>query len=461
MSLGQWAACGATGLLIASSLTAYAGYRDALGIETEQVDTDAWGERPDQVEGVHNILLLGGDNESQGRRPDVLVVVNVNVDRGAVTMVNLPRDLIVDIPPCEPVDGSSGWPGGPQQLNHAASYGGLDCLGNTVEKTTDIRLDHMVMVDFAGFETIVDTLGGVELCIPEPIDDPKAHLELDAGVQTLGGREALGLARSRDSTEFKDDMGRIQSQQRLIGAILREVTSGETLSSPTTLYDFLGSVTDSMVTDDGFTVDKMAELAIAMREVDLSRVTMVMVPVVNSLTHEYKVEPEEPQAGELFAAVAAGEVLPGEEGDDGAEEPAEEDRPADPEEPAVEPADVSVRVVNGTGVTGLAGQVGSLLGERGFDVTGVGDPAEGVPAVTTVYHGPDQRAHAEELASVLANARLEEAAGLGGELELVMVPQDWDGFADSGSGSHSGEDGDAGALAGLDTASAAEDGAVC
>ncbi|NKY96140.1 LCP family protein [Nocardiopsis alborubida] len=457
MSLGQWVACAATGLLIAGSLTAYAGYRDALAIETEQMDTDAWGDRPAQVEGVHNILLLGGDNESQGRRPDVLVVVNVNVDRGAVTMVNLPRDLIVDIPPCEPVDGSSGWPGGPQQINHAASYGGLDCLGNTVERTTDIRLDHMVMVDFAGFENIVDTLGGVELCIPQPISDPKAHLELEAGVQTLRGREALGLARSRDSTRFKDDMGRIESQQRLIGAILREVTSGGTLSSPTTLYDFLGSVTDSMVTDDGFTVDKMAELAIAMREVDLSRVTMVMVPVVNSRTHEHKVEPKEPEAGELFAAVAAGEVLPEEEGDDGAEG----DGPTDPEEPAVEPADVSVRVVNGTGVTGLAGQVGTLLGERGFDVTGVGDPVGSVPSATTVYHGPGQRAHAEELASVLANARLEEAADLGGELELVMVPQDWDGFADSGSGSHSAADGDAGALAGLDTASAAEDGAVC
>jgi LCP family protein required for cell wall assembly len=459
MSLGQWVACGATGLLIAGSLTAYAGYRDALAIETEQVDTDAWGDRPDQVEGVHNILLLGGDNESRGRRPDVLVVVNVNVDRGAVTMVNLPRDLIVDIPPCEPVDGSSGWPGGPQQLNHAATYGGLDCLGNTVEKTTDIRLDHMVMVDFAGFENIVDTLGGVELCIPEPVSDPKAHLELDAGVQTLGGEDALGLARSRDSTEFKDDMGRIQSQQRLIGAILRKVTSGETLSSPTTLYDFLNSVTDSMVTDDGFTVDKMAELAIAMREVDLSRVTMVMVPVVDSLTHEYKVAPEEPEASELFAAVAAGEVLPGEEDDAGGEGATETEGAAGAEETSVEPADVSVRVVNGTGVTGLAGQVGSLLAERGFDVTGVGDPAAGVPAVTTVYHGPGQRAHAEELASVLANARLEEDAGLGEELELVMVSQDWDGLADSGS--PSGEDGDAGTLAGLDTASAAEDGAAC
>ncbi|WP_444961641.1 LCP family protein [Nocardiopsis sp. M1B1] len=465
MSLGQWVACGATGLLIAGSLTAYAGYRDALAIETEQVDTDAWGDRPDRVEGVHNILLLGGDNESQGRRPDVLVVVNVNVDRGAVTMVNLPRDLIVDIPPCEPVDGSSGWPGGPQQINHAASYGGLDCLGNTVERTTDIRLDHMVMVDFAGFENIVDTLGGVELCIPEPIDDPKAHLELEAGVQTLRGREALGLARSRDSTRFKDDMGRIESQQRLIGAILREVTSGGTLSSPTTLYDFLGSVTDSMVTDDGFTVDKMAELAIAMREVDLSRVTMVMVPVVNSLTHEYKVEPKEPEAGELFAAVAAGEVLPEEEDETGGEGSTEAEGAAGAEETSVQPADVSVRVVNGTGVTGLAGQVGSLLGERGFDVTGVGDPVGSVPSATTIYHGPGQRAHAEELASALANARLEEDAALGEELQLVMVSQDWGGFDDSGSPSAeeggADADADADALAGLDTASAAEDGAVC
>ncbi|MFD6951276.1 transcriptional regulator [Nocardiopsis sp. TSRI0078] len=450
MSPGQWVACGVTGLLIAASLTVYGGYRDTLSIETEEINTDAWGERPEQVAGIHNILLLGGDNESGGKRPDVLVIVNINVDNGTVTMVNLPRDLIVDIPPCDPVDDSPGWPGGLQQINHAATYGGLDCLGNTVEETTDIHLDHMVMVDFAGFESIVNTVGGVELCIPEELDDPKAHLSLDPGTQTLSGEEALALARSRQSTENQDDMGRIKSQQRLIGAILRKVTSGETLSSPTTLYDFLGSVTDSMVTDDGLTVDKMAELAIAMREVDLSRINMVMVPVVNSRTHQYKVDPKRPAADELFAAVASGGVLPEEEGEDGGGES---------EEPAVEPGDVSVRVLNGTARNGLADAVQGLLEEKGFTVTGVGNPGPRNPRQSTIYHGPGQEAEAQTLAAALDTVRLEEVPEFGGELELVMAESDWYGLA--GDGSAPAEDGGEGALAGLDTASAAEDTVSC
>ncbi|WP_159941332.1 MULTISPECIES: LCP family protein [unclassified Nocardiopsis] len=455
MTPGQWAACGVTGLLIAASLAVYAGYRDALSIDTEEVNTDAWGDRPVQVEGIHNILLLGVDTESEGNRPDVLVIVNVDVDRGAVTMVNLPRDLIVDIPRCDPVGDSSGWRGGFDQINHSMMYGGLDCLGNTVESTTDIHLDHMVMVDFAGFENIVDTVGGVELCIPEPLDDPKAHLQLEAGVQTLDGEQALGLARSRDSTEYGNDMGRIQSQQRLIGALLREVTSGKVLASPATLYDFLGSVTDSMVTDDGLSVDKMAELAIAMRQVDLSRMNMVMAPVTESRFNAQKLDLQQPEAGELFAAVAAGEVLPG----DGEAEEGEGGGASAGEEP-VEPADVSVRVLNGTGRNGLAAAVGQILvNDHGFVVTGTGNPGERRPADTTVYHGPGQRPHAEELASVLAAAQLEEVPGLGGELELVMG-QDWEGVP--GGDGRSGESGgEQDPLAALGATSAAEDTVPC
>ncbi|MGW5877016.1 LCP family protein [Nocardiopsis terrae] len=451
MSLGQWVACGVTSLVIAASLTVYAGYRDTLSIETEAINTDAWGDRPEQVAGIHNILLLGGDNESEGKRPDVLVVVNINVDNGTVTMVNLPRDLIVDIPRCDPVGDFPGWSGGPQQINHAATYGGLDCLGNTVETTTDIHLDHMVMVDFAGFENIVDTIGGVELCIPEELDDPKAHLSLDPGTQTLKGEQALALARSRYSTEHKNDMGRIKSQQRLIGAILRKVTSGETLSKPTTIYDFLGSVTDSMVTDDGFTVDKMAELAIAMREVDLSRINMVMVPVVDSQTHEYKVDPQQPAADDLFAAIAAGDVLPEDESGD-------EGEGGESEEPAVEPGDVSVRVLNGTVQVGLAETVRGLLENQGFTVSEIGNPGPRNPEQSTIYHAPGQEAAAQTLAGALDTVRTEEVPEFGEELELVMAA-DWDGLAGDGSAQTDGSG--EGALDGLDTASAAEDTADC
>ncbi|GAB2495176.1 hypothetical protein GCM10026982_20600 [Nocardiopsis aegyptia] len=467
MSLGQWSACGATGLLIAACLTAYGMYSDALSIDTEAVDPDGWGDRPDQVEGLHNILLLGtderaGDNaefsEEHGIRPDVLVIVSIDADNGGVTMVNLPRDLIVELPACDAVGDYPGWAGGADQLNHAMFYGGMDCQGNAVETITGVHLEHIVAVDFAGFADIVNTIGGVEMCVPEPINDPKAHLELEAGEQRLNGEQALGLARSRASTEFGSDLNRIENQQRLMGAIMREVTSGDILSSPTTLYSFIDAVTDSLVTDDDLTVDKMRELAVAVREVDLEQMTMVTVPVVEHPADANKLAFEEPAAQELLAAVAAGEVQ-AEEEDTGGDAEAEEDAEA-----PVDPSDVSVRILNGTAVNGLAADVEPLLVQEGFTVTGRGNPETRVPETTTVYHGPGQEAEAELLASALTSATTEEVPDLEGEaLELVMIQADWGPVVGLGGGSDGGGEGtgDGGALDGLDTSTAAEDEVTC
>ncbi len=450
-------------MVIAACLTGYGMYNDALSVETETVDPDGWGDRPPEVEGLHNILLLGTDeragdeaqfSEENGIRPDVLVIVSIDADNGGVTMVNLPRDLIVDLPACDPVGDYPGWAGGSDQLNHAMFYGGMDCQGNAVETITGVHLEHIVAVDFAGFEAIVETIGGVEMCVPEPVNDPKAHLTLEAGEQRLTGEQALGLARSRASTEFGSDLNRIENQQRLMGAIMREVTSGDILSSPTTLYSFIDAVTDSLVTDDGLTVDKMRELAVAVREVDLEQMTMVTVPVVEHPADDNKLAFKEPAAQDLLAAVAAGEVQAEDEGED------EDGGSEEESEAPVEPSDVSVRILNGTGQTGLAAQVEPLLAQEGFTVTGTGNPETRFPEATTVYHGPGQEAEAELLASALTAAVTEEVPDLEGGLELVMGAADWGPVVGLGGGSDGGE-GDDGALGGLDTSTAAEDEVTC
>lgn len=459
MSPGQWAACGMTGVVIAGSLAVYGLYQDAFGIATADVDPDGWGDRPAQVDGLHNILLLGTDeragddaayNELNGIRPDVLVVVSIDVDQGGVTMVNLPRDTMVEIPPCEGGEEGSGWNGGVDQLNHAMVYGGMDCQGNTVETITDIHLDHMVLVDFAGFENIVDSVGGIEMCIPEPIDDPKAHLKLDAGLQELNGKQALGLARSRESTETGSDLDRIENQQRMIGAILREVTDGEVLSSPSSLYGFLDSITDSLTTDSGFTVDKMTELAIAMREVDLGRMNMVTAPVVEYPPNDNKVMLDEVPARALFSAVAVGELTAVDDGD--TEEPGG----------GVEPSDVSLRVLNNTGIDGLGSEVQQRLTAEGFVVTEATNPEPGAPDTTTVFHGPEQAEHAEVLAQALSVAEVVEEPSLGEELELVMGGADWDDLAATASGGEDeGGNGGGTPLDDLESTSAEEDTVSC
>jgi LCP family protein required for cell wall assembly len=464
MTLGKWAACAMTGVVIAGSLVGYGFYQDVLGIQTAHVDPDGWGDRPAQVDGVNNILLLGTDeragedaayNDLNGIRPDVLVVVSIDVDQGGVTMVNLPRDTMVDIPPCDPGEEGEGWAGGVDQINHAMTYGGMDCQGNTVETVTGIHLDHLVLVDFAGFEQIVDSVGGIEMCVPEAIDDPKAHLTLDAGTQRLNGEQALGLARSRDSTETGSDLGRIENQQRMMGAILREVTSGDILTSPGNLAGFLDSVTDSLVTDDQFNNAKMAELAAAMREVDLGRMNMVTAPVMDYQPNPDKVELMEPDASELFSAVAAGELTEDpEEGSD--------DSDSSEEESEVEPSDVSLTLLNNTGIDGLGAQVEPLLAAEGFGVVGTGNPELRAPEATTVYHGAGLDGEAELLASALTGgAEVVEEPTLGDDLELVMGA-DWSGVSGVGGGGDEGSGGSGGdVLDGLETNSAAADKVSC
>ena|SRR5690625_4647030 len=436
MSWGQWAAVGATGVVITICLVVYTAIGDALSFDTESIEPDAWGDRPASVDGIHNILVLGTDeragddasyNEANGIRPDVLMIASIDVDNGGATMVNLPRDLLVDLPACEGNDEYAGSEGGQDQLNHAMRYGGLDCQGNAVESVTGVHLDHMVSIDFAGFEDMVDSVGGVEMCVPEPIDDPKAHLQLEAGEQRLDGSEALGLARSRDSTDHGSDLGRIENQQRLIGAILREVQSGEILTKPENLRNFLDSVTDSMVTDQGFTLDVMMELAVAMREVDLANMHMVTVPVEDHPADPNKVVFQEPAAQDLLGALAAGEALPDSDGsDEGGEDSGSGDGGSDSEGGGeAEPGDVSLQVLNNTGRNGLATEVETLLNAEGFTVTGTGNPQERAPDATTVYHGPGQEAEAELVASALTSAATEEVPELEGDLELVMGGADW------------------------------------
>ena len=102
------------------------------------------------------------------------------------TMVSIPRDSYVDIP---------GY--GSDKINAAYVDGGPALLAQTVEEATGLRLDHYAEVGFGGFPTVVDALGGVEVCPAEPISDPLAGIDLPAGCQTLDGRNALGYVRSR------------------------------------------------------------------------------------------------------------------------------------------------------------------------------------------------------------------------------------------------------------------------
>jgi LCP family protein required for cell wall assembly len=142
---------------------------------------------------------------AEGDRTDTIFVLSVQGTRAA--MLAFPRDLWVTR-----CDGSAG------RINVAEDIGGATCLVRTVRDVSGLDVQHYVRVTFGGFVDIVDAVGGVELCLEDPINDRDAGIDLPAGCQVLEGPDALGYVRVR---KIDDDLGRIQRQQTFLQALAR------------------------------------------------------------------------------------------------------------------------------------------------------------------------------------------------------------------------------------------------
>jgi LCP family protein required for cell wall assembly len=269
--------------------------------------TEADGGRP------LNILVVGSDtragandfiggSEEGGGRSDTTLVLHVAADRSRALGVSIPRDSMVDMPDCTGLDGDQ-VPGATRQFNDAYTIGGVACTQRTVEQLTGIRIDHYVVVDFAGFRQIVDALGTVEICLPEAVNDPLSKLDLPAGRQRVDGTTALAYVRTRHGLGDGGDLGRVARQQTFIAAVLQEATNAGTLTNPKQLYDVLDVATRSVTVDPGLgSLTELASLARLVRSIGLDNISFVTVP-----TTEYAPDPNRlawsTQATQLWRAV--------------------------------------------------------------------------------------------------------------------------------------------------------------
>ncbi|BDZ42839.1 cell envelope-related function transcriptional attenuator common domain protein [Paraoerskovia sediminicola] len=284
------------GVAVAASLTGNItteGVTEAMRADVEKPPpTD-----PDAGEPL-NILLLGSDYRGgentdfavdgvTGMRSDTAIVAHVSADRERVELVSIPRDSMVDRPECTATDGTA-IPGGHDLFNSAFAYGadrGGDiasaaaCSMNTISTLTDLYIDDYVVVDFAGFEKMVDAIGGVPICIPEAIDDPKADLDIEAGEQTLDGADALGFARVRYGVGDGSDLSRIGRQQQLLAATMRQVLGKNLLTDAPALFDFLTAATSSLTVSDGLgSITDLTGLAYSLRGIGPDSITFMTIP---------------------------------------------------------------------------------------------------------------------------------------------------------------------------------------
>lgn len=320
----RWLWIGVTVLVVlvaAGTVTAWWAYRSLeSNITTVDPRAGLGDVRPAKENQALTVLAIGSDSRAGansvvgGESPglaDTTMVVHLSADNTWAAGVSIPRDSMVQMPECVGPDGSV-VPGGLRQFNAAYQIGGPACVQRTVEALTDLRIDHFVVLDFAGFVQMVEAVGGVTVYIPEPISDPESNIYFEPGCQVLMGPEALDYVRVRKGVGGGDgsDLSRIERQQAFLTSLIQKVSSSGVLLNPLELYDFLDAATRSVTTDPGIgSIRTMASMAVRVRGIGLEAIEFTTVPTEPYPPNPNRVQWAQPAADDLWAALRADQPL--------------------------------------------------------------------------------------------------------------------------------------------------------
>jgi len=251
--------------------------------------------RPEKKSTAMNYLLVGSDTReglskaelkalrvgsvatAAGKRSDTMLLVHISKARDKAVMISIPRDTFALIPEHTSKSGKL-IPAVHSKINSSFNWGGAPLLIQTIEEMTELKIDHYIEINFAGFARIVDSIGGVEVCTKKNINDPKSHLILEAGIHTLNGIESLKYVRTREFDGL-GDLGRMQRQQAFMSAVLRKATSAGVLLNPVTMASFINSSLSAVTTDSELKNSDLIALAKQMKSLSTSSVRTLTVPL--------------------------------------------------------------------------------------------------------------------------------------------------------------------------------------
>ncbi|MFD0692045.1 LCP family protein [Actinomadura fibrosa] len=261
--------------------------------------------------GPLNVLVVGSDRRAatasdgaEEARSDTLLLVHLPADRKSAHAVSFPRDLLVQIPSCQGRDGKP-VPSRRGQINAAYSLGGHSCARKTIEALTGVRVDTTVVVEFAGFRTMVDALGGVPITLPTPVDDQATGLRLPAGRHLVQGTQALAYVRLRHGIGDGSDLSRVERQQRFMASMLRRAKETR-LRNPARFARFLSAAAGSVATYPRLDVAALKALADSMGGTDPGAVRFGTVPVVPAPDDPARVVWDREKAMDLFTQLREG-----------------------------------------------------------------------------------------------------------------------------------------------------------
>lgn len=398
---------------------AWASYQHFISGLT-QVDAipGAPGGRTDADGPAMNILLVGDDHrptnatpqelneistlqDGGGTNTDTMMIVHLPNGGGAPTVISLPRDSWVDIPGH-----------GKNKLNAAFAFGathggdaaGMRLLIETVQDVTGLTIDHFVRVSLLGFYDIANVLGPIQVCLNHPAKDPWSGTDLPAGVSTLNAKQALSFVRQRHGLDqWGGDLAREVRQQYFLSTELHKILSAGTLLNPAKTQALLGAVSSAIETDTGLDL-----LSLAGRFANLSadRVGYLTLPISGTPTIT-DAAGNPVSIVQLNTAAIPGfidGVLNGSQAGPGSSAAPSPQPTVAP----INPAAVTVQVINASGRTGLAATNTTALSRLGFHTL---TPANGATrSVTTIAYPPGQQARAQAVAAHVPGATVRAAA---------------------------------------------------
>ncbi len=391
------------------------GRKDPISIDELAEESD-FGNKP------RNVLLVGSDTrrglseEEQaafgspetvsGERSDTLILMHIDPRREKAVMIHFPRDLQVEIP---------GY--GTDKINAAYTYGGPELVVRTVKEFTGLPIHNYMEVDLAGFQRLIDVLGGVRMCVDRPLFDELAGLSIPrAGCYTFDGKTALAFVRARNiEGDLIPDFSRITRQQQFMRAMMNKILSVGSLLDQEVIEEAARQVT----TDTRLSTADLIYLGARLRELaerDPSGATSLDFRVVPGLPQTLNgvsyVIAEQPDANRMFEALAEGTSL----GSIG----------TSPVNTAISPAVIKVRVLSAGLTTTEAQGAEALLRRAGFIVLERGTTSA---EESVILYAPGKRDRAQVVGGYFPDLPQEEGSAsiLGNAEVAVVVAADFEG----------------------------------
>jgi LCP family protein required for cell wall assembly len=355
--------------------------------------------------------MYGTTSQVGGQRSDVILLVRLDPGSGGAAMLSIPRDTLVTLA------------GSGQRNRINASFGnGPSQLVQTIHQNFGIAVNHYVEVNFAGFQGVVNSVGGICLDFPYPAKDTKSGLNITkAGPQQLNGQQALAVARSRYYEYYADgswhydgtgDLGRVNRQQTFLRVLAKKAISSG-ITNPIRANSIIGGAVHNLTVDDQLSDHQIVSMALQFRHLSPSSVPSYTLPTTpvngygelgdvllpeSSLDHQVISE-------FLNPASPAGKSA----------------TPTSTTTATMSPSKVTLSVQNGSGVAGQAGQASTGLKALGFTVSGISNAVTFSHTTSVVEYRPGHEAAAKAVAARVEGAVTTEQVPTLADGNVVLV----------------------------------------